>query len=276
MSELNRRVRRLLSWKDWAQHMRDALARADQVPEAFVMAAIERWEKEGRFRDSQAGELRARLSSGEARDALHHLGVHWALSAPVPIPGIQNVARFAWTATFWAIAQARRLRSRANGAVGQFPNIHSPLVMALSLLPVLGSFAYLAARPFRDKLLLRLFFDQMAWKLPFGLYRRMRLGHWLALAPELAPSKANGKAGSSTAPSEISVLLWVGSIAGTNKRRGPGLQGTAMRRTANHGNETFSQPRPILSHLDRPRSVGWWSCDYRNHSGLSSGTATMD
>ena len=55
------------------------------------------------------------------------------------------------------------------------PNIHTPLVMVLALVPGLGSVVYLASRPLRHKLLVRLLLDQIAWKLPFGLYTRMHL-----------------------------------------------------------------------------------------------------
>ncbi len=114
--------------------------------------------------------------------------MHILLSAPIPIPGLQNLARLAWTLAYSVVAQMRRIRCRAAGSAEKLPNIHSPLVMALSLLPVLGSFAYLAARPLRNKLLIRLVLDQVARKLPFGIYRHMRLERLLppnSQAPEL-------------------------------------------------------------------------------------------
>ncbi|MEE9284480.1 MAG: phosphatase PAP2 family protein [Dehalococcoidia bacterium] len=43
-----------------------------------------------------------------------------------------------------------------------------------------GAVAYLASRPLRHKLLVRLMIDQTAWSLPFGLYRRLHLYRWLA------------------------------------------------------------------------------------------------
>ena len=89
-----------------------------------------------------------------------------------------------------------RRGERAKGEEGY--NIHTPLVMVLALLPAFGAVAYLAARPLRNKLLVRLMLDQMAWKLPFKIYDRMRLGKWLAKAP--ADANAPG-AGSVTAGS---------------------------------------------------------------------------
>ena len=67
------------------------------------------------------------------------------------------------------------------------------MVMVLSLVPGLGTFAYLAARPFRHRSLMRLILDLVARKLPLRLYIRMRLGRWLSPAPKLVPHEANGK-----------------------------------------------------------------------------------
>ena len=65
---------------------------------------------------------------------------------------------------------------------GRPSNIHTPLVMGLALVPAFGGAAYLASPPLRSKLLARLMFDQIAWKLPFRIYTRLRLGRWLAPA----------------------------------------------------------------------------------------------
>ncbi len=139
------------------------MAGADRAAEEFVNGGMERWERNGNLGPSQAAALRTYLSSGQVQDALHHLGVHILLSAPIPIPGLQNVARLAWTLVFSVVTRLRRYRYRSTGSAEKLPDIHTPLVMALSLLPVLGSFAYLAARPLWNKLLIRLIVDQAAW-----------------------------------------------------------------------------------------------------------------
>ena len=156
------------------------LAGAGGSATGFLMAGIERWETDGRLEATEAVKLRNHLSSGQVQNVLRHLGVHLALSVPIPIPGLQNVARLAWTVACWAGVQGRRFRDRATGPAQRIPNIHSPLVMVLCLVPVLGSLAYLAARPIRNGLLMRIALDQAVWKLPFRLYGRMRLGRWLA------------------------------------------------------------------------------------------------
>ena len=179
------RIYKLLNWKESFQHLMGALAVADRAGETFLHDGISRWENEGRISPQEVEDLRTRLASGAAPMAMRHMGAHMVLSVAIviPIPGLRSLARFLWTLVFWTKAQARRLRrgDRAKGEEGG--NIHTPLVMVLCLLPAFGAVAYLAARPLRNKLLIRLMLDQMAWKLPFKLYNRMRLGKWLAKSP---------------------------------------------------------------------------------------------
>ena len=73
--------------------------------------------------------------------------------------------------------------------------IHGPVVMAASLVPGLGGFAYLAAKPLRSKLLVRLMLDQGASKLPFGLYRRLGLERLLAPPCNVAGKEYKHRAG---------------------------------------------------------------------------------
>ena len=143
---------------------------------------IERWEKQERITPLDAAGLRARLSSGSARYATRHLGVHLVMSVaiPIPIPGLRSAARFLWTFVFWVKAQFRRLLRKRVVDPAQASNIHTPVVMGLALVPALGGAAYLASRPLRSKLLARLMLDQVAWKLPFKFYHRTRIGRWLA------------------------------------------------------------------------------------------------
>ncbi len=116
---------------------------------------------------------------------MHHMGVHLVLSVAlvVPIPGLRSLARFTWTAIFWVKVQAGRLLRRGPKTSAKVSNIHSPLVMVVALVPLLGGIAYLASRPLRRKALIRLMLDQIAIKLPFRLYTRLNLGQRLAPAP---------------------------------------------------------------------------------------------
>ncbi len=90
------------------------------------------------------------------------------------------MARFGWTLSFWVKTRLRRLRRGGPRATGETTNIHSPLVMVLALVPLLGGIAYMAARPLRRKLLFRLMLDQVAIKLPLKFYTRLRLNRLLA------------------------------------------------------------------------------------------------
>lgn len=99
----------------------------------------------------------------------------------IPIPGLRSLARFVWTFVFWAKVQARRFHRRT--AERKATNVHTPFVMGVALLPLVGGAAYLASRPLRRKLVILLMLDQTAIKLPFGLYRRLRLNRLLSPAP---------------------------------------------------------------------------------------------
>ena len=179
---LARRTYRLFDWSGSFRRMARALEGGDRLADAFLSAGIERWEREGRVTLAEAAELRSQVSSEDVRNAMHHMGAHLVLSVAVvvPIPGLRSLARFSWTAVFWVKAEATRLRRRASKTAEPVSNIHNPLVMGLSLVPGLGAIAYLAARPLRKRLLVRLMLDQTAWKLPFRLYCRLHLARWLA------------------------------------------------------------------------------------------------
>ena len=179
---------RLLDWKPEFQSTAAVLHGAEQAAQSFFDAGINRWEKEGRISPSETAVLRSCLASSEARNASRHLGAHMVLSVAVfiPVPGARSLARFLWTLTFWAKYQVSRFRPGGTSSVGQPYNIHTPLVAVLALIPAFGGVAYLASRPLRNSLLVRLLLDQIAWKLPFKLHARMRLNRILAPAPKRA------------------------------------------------------------------------------------------
>ena len=178
---LIRGVYRLFDWKRHFGFVSHVMENADKVAERYLNQGIERWESEGRLTSSEAESLRSQISSGDAQSALHHMGAHLVLSMiAVPIPGVRSVARFGWTLSFWVKTQFGRFRRGASKATSVATNIHSPLVMVLSLVPLLGGIAYMAARPLRRKVLIRLMMDQVAIKLPFRFYTRLRLSRLLA------------------------------------------------------------------------------------------------
>ena len=175
---------RALDWKPFFQRFKRTLATADNTAEVFLCRGIDRWQREGRISSSEAADLRSRLSSSQAQNALHHLGAHLVLTAAVvvPVPGVRSLARLAWTLGFWAGVQARRWTHAPLEPGTTSENIHTPLVMAVTLLPVLGSVAYLLSRPLRSKLLVRLMFDEVGLRLPFRMYQRTRLDRLVAPA----------------------------------------------------------------------------------------------
>ncbi len=108
----------------------------------------------------------------------------------VPIPGLRSAARAGWTLYFLARTQLNRLFHKGEPADRTAGNIHTPLVALISLVPLFGGAAYLACKPLRRKVLIRLALDQMASVLPFRAYERFRLQRWLA-----PPVLQNGDSG---------------------------------------------------------------------------------
>ena len=80
-------------------------------------------------------------------------------------------------------AQIGRVLRRKGAA--DAARIHTPLVMVLSLLPVVGGIGYLAAGPVRSKRLIRVALDEAAREMPFSLYRRMGLERRLGPKPRI-------------------------------------------------------------------------------------------
>ena len=178
---LIRGVYRLFDWKRHFGFVSHIMENSDKAAERYLNRGIERWESEGRLTPSETASLRLQLSSRDAQSALHHMGAHLVLSLiAVPIPGVRSAARFGWTLSFWVKTQLRRFRRGASKATGEATNIHTLLVMVLAIVPLLGGIAYMAARPLRRKILIRLMLDEVAIKLPLKFYTRLRLNRLLA------------------------------------------------------------------------------------------------
>jgi undecaprenyl-diphosphatase len=178
-------VYRVFNWKGAYQATARAMEGGEQAAQTFLSAGIDRWSREGRLALTEARELNTYLASDEVGGALRHLGAHLILTAIFRFP-LGSLFRLAWTASFWAKAQRARFRQRREPASAREPNIHNPLVMALSLVPGFGAIAYLAARPLRRKILVRLMLDQIALKMPFRLYARLHMDRWLAPRAKVA------------------------------------------------------------------------------------------
>ncbi|HIM38104.1 MAG TPA: hypothetical protein EYM38_08830 [Dehalococcoidia bacterium] len=135
-----------MKFKARFQHIMGALTGADAVAEIFLNNGTDRCEKQDRINHAEAEGLCTRLTSGAARYATRHLGAHLVLSVAiaVPTPGVRSAARFLCTFSFRIRVQIRRLLRRNVADAYGMSNIHTPLVMPLSLLPGLGGVAYLA------------------------------------------------------------------------------------------------------------------------------------
>ena len=193
---------RLFNWKPLFQRIASASAGADQAADAFLSKDIDRWKAEGRLSPFEATNLRTYLSTSEVRDAMHHLGAHLVLTALFRFP-FGSAVRLLWTVAFWGSAQSRSIRSIGKESAGKPSNIHTPLVMALSIVPGFGAIAYLAARPLRRKLLVRLVLDQIGWKLPFKLHERMRMSRWIPPQPARVPTRMEESYAYETLPEPV-------------------------------------------------------------------------
>ena len=172
----------LLDWKRVYTYFGKLLVTADQSANRHLSDGISRWKSLRLISDSQTEELDSLISAPQAQSALHHLGAHLILTTaiPVPIPGVRSLARFAWTFAFWFRDLLTIFRWRSSRKSNKLPGIHGPVILFLSLIPILGAVAYLAARPLRKPLLIRIALDQTAMLLPFGLHRRLSITKWLA------------------------------------------------------------------------------------------------
>lgn len=167
------------------------LDRAEAMAEALLKGGIDRWEREGRIDDQRAASLRETLVTSEVRSLLKHLGAHLVLSLALRFP-FGSASRFVWVLTF-------RLKARYDLAKGRITkeeyraarSVHSIPVMLVSLVPGLGTIAYFASSTMIRTGLARMLIDQFAYKLPFGLYRRLRLAR--ITAPRLLKPAARAQ-----------------------------------------------------------------------------------
>ncbi len=173
----------LFNWKAAARWSRKVMASSDGLAEAFLGQGLDRWHREGRITTATAAVEKAYLADGEVREALRHLGAHLVISAIFRFP-FGSIIRSGWTLAFFVRELALKVLPGRRSRRGSLA-LHNPIVVVLGAIPGFGAFAYLAARPLRRWLLIRLMADQVAWKLPFSLYRRLRVGRWLPPRPDI-------------------------------------------------------------------------------------------
>ena len=179
------RVYRLLNMSKFINPIRRRMVSPEAAARAFAMGGIERWERDGRVDRERAASLQAILSTSEAQTLLKHTGAHMVLSVAIaiPIPGLRSAARFTWTLVFRLKALYAFLRGRISREEYRVArSIHSVPVMLIALVPVFGAVAYVASGTMKSGLG-RLLVDQAAYKMPFKLYRRLRVERITAPRP---------------------------------------------------------------------------------------------
>ncbi len=163
----------------------DRLRHAGTAGEAHVLAwlneAMANWRVEGRLTDREAAALNEAVKSPQFQKVIPHFGLFLVMGIPLRFP-ISAAARVVYVLANQAVATVRLLGRRIDRrGWRQAMAIHSPLVLLLAAMPVVGKFSYVAAGPVRsDRLLVRIALDAVLLKLPWHVYERTRLRRLVA------------------------------------------------------------------------------------------------
>ncbi len=181
----------------------------------WARSAAQRLVDEGSLDPEEAEKAISGLETPETMAALGHLGAHVAITIVLFGP-FENIARFGWTVFFRLRAEAKALiRRGSDEQLRGARKIHTLTVAAASLVPFIGTFAYLLAEPVRrNRPLLAVLLDQGLRKLPFRLYRRQHLPVltcWLACSGPGVGSRIVTSRWHSLRPHHL--LAWVGDAA---------------------------------------------------------------
>lgn len=142
----------------------------------WIEDSISAWQAEGRLTDAEGERLRTELREPEFTAVLPHLGVHLAIGVALRFP-IGSITRATYVVTNIGLNHLRFARRRIDAAtLRRNMGIHSPLVLLLTCVPAIGTFAYLASRPCRaHQLLARVALDAALLRLPGRVYARTGL-----------------------------------------------------------------------------------------------------
>jgi hypothetical protein len=186
---------RLVDVPSWVREVRRIAARGERQGDAFVRSAIDEWRAEGRLTAEEAATLRRALGTPEVAQVIANLGVHLAITVPLRFP-FGSLTRFSWTLASRLRAEWRAVRRRGSAHTAR--RVHSIPVMLVTLLPSVGSGAYLISTPLRQQAALEaVALDGVLRRLPLGLHRRLHLAElmsWLAhpKPPPLGRAEAGG------------------------------------------------------------------------------------
>jgi membrane-associated phospholipid phosphatase len=167
--------------RTWRTRLQSRAAGGREKAQAWLDRAVAAWEAEERITADEAAALRAQMAEPTFQATLPYLGAHVLISIPLRFPFGSIVRPFLVLGAL-ATATARLLTRRTDRETWRrAATIHSPLVMLLSAMPGVGSFAYLAAKPMRsNRLLLRTVADALLQKAPWNLYTRTGLRRLIA------------------------------------------------------------------------------------------------
>lgn len=151
----------------------------------WIDAAIGAWQADRRLTDVEAERLRAELREPDFVAVLPHFGMHLAIGVALRFP-IGSITRAVYVLANMGLAHARLAARRIDARTFRRQmGTHSPLVLLITCMPGIGTFAYLASKPFRaHHLLTRVALDAVLLKLPKDVYRRSGVRSILARPPD--------------------------------------------------------------------------------------------
>jgi hypothetical protein len=157
-------------------HRISGLGKSAARAEGWLEAGIVRWEDKGWITEDQAAAARSDMAETQTLAVLGHLGAHLAMSVPLRFP-IGGLARLSWVVFFRLRTELRALiRGRADDETRLGRSTHGIPVMVATVIPGVGSGAYILAAPIRrNRLLLGVAMDQGLHLLPLKLYERLHL-----------------------------------------------------------------------------------------------------
>lgn len=164
---------RLIDVPTWIRGVRRLAGQGTAMGEAFVEDGVETWVAEGHLTEAQGKDLRHALANPEVALVVANLGAHLAITVPLRFP-FGSLTRFSWTLVSRLAAEWRALRRRASAATAR--RVHTIPVMLATLLPGVGSGAYLLATPLRESTVLEFVaLDSVLRRLPFRIHARFHL-----------------------------------------------------------------------------------------------------
>lgn len=169
---------RLVDVPSWIRGVKRLAGRGQTMGIEFVEEGVGTWVDEGHISDDQAQDLRLALANPEVALVLANFGAHLAITVPLRFP-FGSLTRFLWTLGNRVTAEWRALLRRGSAATAR--RVHTIPVMFATLLPSVGSGAYMLATPLRKNAVLELVaFDSVLRRLPFRIHHRFHLDALLA------------------------------------------------------------------------------------------------